>query len=484
MQNDRLNHLKRNLVDRSRDLAIWGIYHSLRGAEAARRRWYAIPQAQRLAGIVLGTVFAAGFASGLLTGQWLYAGQPIPRSVLPPDALAVYQMPRLSAPMNILLLGTGAATAPSPFPAARSGEPAADLAWVLTLDPQRRRLGVVAIPSDTLVEIPNQGFAKIKFAPQAGGTELTRQLVEKMMGVKIDRHVRVDMNTAEQLIEWMGGMDLYVERNLQYVDRAGRTNIDLRKGWQPLNGHQVMDYLRFRFDNLGEIGRLRRQQRFVHLALRKLLQPAAVGKLPAMAELGRKLVDTDLSSRELTRVVGTLGTLTPQDVRMAILPGTFGPSTNWSSSHNLWLPDRRQIDTLVSRLWGPEPVQKFMRGQTVSVLTTVGDRRLNDLAVQHLVEQGFRVAHLYHVKPAVFPGSQIIDRTFGSSPAALSALQEVMPAAQVNYGDDGTFQMETDYAVVLGTDYAPATLQRKPVAAPSGGPEMAAVSSEILTTRH
>ncbi|NJK43673.1 MAG: LCP family protein [Pleurocapsa sp. SU_196_0] len=50
---------------------------------------------------------------------------------------------------------------------------------------------------------------------------------------------------------------------MKYSDTAAKLEIDLKPGWQNLNGRQAEGYLRFRKDNLGDIGRVQRQQAFL-----------------------------------------------------------------------------------------------------------------------------------------------------------------------------------------------------------------------------
>ena len=64
-------------------------------------------------------------------------------------------------------------------------------------------------------------------------------------------------------VDILGGVDLYVERNMNYDDPFANLSIHLTKGYQHLDGQKAGQYGRFRYDELGDIGGVQRQQRFL-----------------------------------------------------------------------------------------------------------------------------------------------------------------------------------------------------------------------------
>tara|TARA_Y100000589_G_scaffold136231_2_gene130365 strand:- start:2501 stop:4717 length:2217 start_codon:yes stop_codon:yes gene_type:complete len=134
-------------------------------------------------------------------------------------------------------------------------------------------LRFLSLPRDTRVPIEYQGKEvndKIGHALRWGGVESIRGAAEKMLGLKIDHYVTLDLKIFRELVDVVGGVEIHVDRNLRYVDRAGGVNIDLKKGLQLLNGVDAEGYVRFRTDGKGDLGRIKRQQKFLAAFLDRL----------------------------------------------------------------------------------------------------------------------------------------------------------------------------------------------------------------------
>jgi len=80
----------------------------------------------------------------------------------------------------------------------------------------------------------------------------------------------------------LGGVDIYVEKRLQYADRAAGLYIDIPKGLQHMDGETALKFVRFRHDALGDIGRIKRQQQFMNALLQKIFDQAISAKMPLL----------------------------------------------------------------------------------------------------------------------------------------------------------------------------------------------------------
>lgn len=148
-----------------------------------------------------------------------------------------------------------------------------DTVFVVTVDRSADSLSVVSIPRDMRVEIPGHGFDKINTAysyKADGDVDLARQTVERFLGIKIDHTLVIKPYAVEHLVDALGGVDIDVEKNMDYDDNWGNLHIHLKKGVQHLTGRQAVGYIRFRKDEEGDRGRIRRQQQFVKAMMSQL----------------------------------------------------------------------------------------------------------------------------------------------------------------------------------------------------------------------
>ena len=90
----------------------------------------------------------------------------------------------------------------------------------------------------------------------------------------IDGYVLLSLNALRDLTNASGGVSLNVPERMKYDDNAGHLHVDLQPGMQHLSGAQVEGFLRFRHDNLGDIGRVTRQQLYLTGAGPQADQPA------------------------------------------------------------------------------------------------------------------------------------------------------------------------------------------------------------------
>ena len=116
----------------------------------------------------------------------------------------------------------------------------------------------------------------------------------------------------KKLIDQLGGIEVDVDGalkkdpvtgkhyrgRLKYDDDYGNLHIDLQPGVQTLNGQQAHDYVRFRMDEEGDPGRIRRQQQVMR-ALAKKIMHAGMTEIPGLVKEVREQFKTDLSDEEL-----------------------------------------------------------------------------------------------------------------------------------------------------------------------------------------
>jgi LCP family protein required for cell wall assembly len=60
---------------------------------------------------------------------------------------------------------------------------------------------------------------------------------------------------------------------MKYKDNTQHLYINLKAGQQHLNGDQALQLLKFRYDALGDIGRIQRQQQVLRALIEQFLTP-------------------------------------------------------------------------------------------------------------------------------------------------------------------------------------------------------------------
>jgi len=250
----------------------------------------------------------------------------------------------IEKPLNILILGTDitfdSETGRSTHEVGRT-----DTIMLLHYDPFNEKAFVLSVPRDTYVEIPGYRSTKINAAYVVGRIGLTKETVEKLTGVKIDRYLIVNTEGIVKIIDLLGGIKIDIEKDMYYTDKAQKLYIDLKKGERKLSGKEAEGYIRFRHDPLGDIGRIERQQHFLKALTGALSSPNAFLKSPFIFGLTQKNIKTDLSLKELILLANTFRQMKVKEIKTESIPGESG----FNEAGSVWLINRKELSGIISR---------------------------------------------------------------------------------------------------------------------------------------
>ncbi|MGL5833024.1 MAG: LCP family protein [Waterburya sp.] len=269
-------------------------------------------------------------------------------------------LPELKRPVNILLLGIKVVSSDLEDRGiayekqdvgydhlVNSFQGLSDSMLLLRFDPEKEKVSVLSIPRDTRVNIEGYGVRKINHANDYGGPALTAKVASELLGgVKIDRYVRVNVQGVEKLIDALGGITVNVPKDMKYNDFSQHLYIDLKKGVQHLDGDKTMQFLRFRYDEFGDISRVQRQQMLMRSAVEQTLKPATIVKIPKILSVIQSHLDTNLTVRELMALSNFASKTDRSKIQMMMLPGDF---SNPNEGVSYWLPNEQRTRKLMTQ---------------------------------------------------------------------------------------------------------------------------------------
>lgn len=263
-----------------------------------------------------------------------------------------------------------------------------DAMMLVFVGPKTNKVAILHIPRDSRVRIPGHGVDKINAAFAIRGAELARETVEYFIGEPIDFFVTLKVEGSRKLVDLVGGVDLFVEKDMNYVDRSQGLYINLERGYQRLDGEEAMEYVRFRHDRWGDIGRIERQKKFLKALVRKLLSPQNLPKLPKIVLQARECLDTDMMVEDMLDLVRVVRKVKPEEVLMETLPGR--PTTMRGVCY--WLIEEEGACHVLSRLLTYVQTEKDEQGKAaVEVLNGCGVPGVATRVAEVLRAQGFEI---------------------------------------------------------------------------------------------
>lgn len=180
-----------------------------------------------------------------------------------------------------------------------------DSIMVATFDMQNGTADVVNIPRDTLVDTERTGTGKKINAAYAEGIDELKAEIKSVIGYEPDKYIVMDFDSIASIIDAVGGIDYRIPFKMSYHDASQGISIEFKKGRQHLNGQQAVEFLRWRHNDNdsgyedGDVGRVKKLQKFMKKLAKQVLKPQNVLKLPGLASSLSSMVDTDLTASQL-----------------------------------------------------------------------------------------------------------------------------------------------------------------------------------------
>lgn len=373
-----------------------------------------------------------------------------------------FQLPELTRPVNILVLGVKVLTTDIANPPrdlaklkyqalVNSFDGLSDTMLLLRFNPETKRLIVLSIPRDTRTEIPGHGVTKINAANVLGGPALTAQATSELLGgLGIDRYVTINVQGVQALVDALGGVQVYVPKNMKYRDDSQHLYINLKAGPQHLNGDQALQLLRFRYDEYGDIGRIQRQQMVMRALMEQTLNPTTIARMPKLLSVVQSHVDTNLSVEELVALVGFASKTNRSNVQMLTVPGDFSQPGEFDASY--WLPNANKIASMMAQYFDfGTPALTASSTSTARIVIQDSTRQLN--AAQTLARQlktaGYGYVSLDQPYPEPLKTTRIIAQQGDVSSA--EAVRQSLGFGEVRV--ESTGELGSDVTIQIGQDW-------------------------------
>lgn len=240
-----------------------------------------------------------------------------------------------------------------------------DTMMVVSIDPATDRIGILSIPRDTYVEVPNYGLRKINTACVIGnlelnghGPQLAMQTIQYNFGIEVNDYLMIDFNTFIAIIDLIGGIDVNAVQTIddpQYPDmNYGYDPFYLEAGPHHLDGETALKYARSRYAS-DDIDRGRRQQEVVFAVRNRVLSRDMIDDLitraiPLWNELSDG-VETGLSIEQLVRLALYAKDIPDENIHSAVLGWDYLVPHNTDQGAVL-VPDREAIVPLLLDVFG------------------------------------------------------------------------------------------------------------------------------------
>ena len=235
-----------------------------------------------------------------------------------------------------------------------------DLIKAVNLQFSPKGIYVVSVLRDMLATFPNGSQRKINQAQAEGGVKEAQHVISQFLGLPgFDRYVILRADATKDLINAIGGIDVYVKTSdclrdhtgctggrIDYDDNWGHLHIHLTEGMHHLNGEQAVGYGRFRHDWCSDPCRSMRQDQVIMAAVDKLRGD----KLNTLVHAGDLMnvvhrdIQTNLTNDEMFSLASYFSGVQLHDVHFAQI--NYTSDVVLSDGDDL-IPDKTQLAQVV-----------------------------------------------------------------------------------------------------------------------------------------
>jgi len=279
-------------------------------------------------------------------------------------------LPRITDPrqIRILLLGIDQRSETGD-----TGPFRTDTMILLNIDPVRKTVGVLSLPRDLWVNIPNFEPGRINTAnflgdanayPGGGGPALAMETVSTNFGVRVDKYLSVNFDVFTAIVDVIApnGVPVNVREVIDDPDypddRYGTIYVRFDPGEQRMNAETLLQYARTRATEGGDFDRALRQQQVLDSVRAEVLSAGGIlnfiSQAPRLWEELSNNYRTNLTYDEIISLGLLMSEINGDDIHYAVIDNlyvTFGLSP---TGEQVLYPDYGSISDLIQRVFFPQ----------------------------------------------------------------------------------------------------------------------------------
>ncbi|MEA1940550.1 MAG: LCP family protein [Candidatus Caldatribacteriota bacterium] len=261
----------------------------------------------------------------------------------------------------------------------------ADTIAFLSVSPKTKDALILSVPRDLRVDIPGRGMDKINHAFAFGGEELLIKTVSLFLDLPVHFYAVADFNGFVEIIDELGGVEVNVEKEMHYVDKAGGVDINLYPGKQLLDGEKALQYIRFRHDKLGDLGRIERQQKLALSLLKKVMHFDKIGKIPPLIEEIKSYTETNIKIQDVITLANLFKGVSEGSFKIETVQG----DPVYIEGISYLQPDKEKVQKRIKSL-----IYGSNAGMKIEVLNGSGASGIAHKIARKLELQGFEIVDI------------------------------------------------------------------------------------------
>jgi LCP family protein required for cell wall assembly len=355
-----------------------------------------------------------------------------------------------------------------------------DTMMVVNIDPVRKTIGILSVPRDLWVDIPDGGPpGRINTANSrgdsggypGGGTALAVETVQSNLGLRVDNYLLVNFDVFTTIVNALApdGVEICVRETIDdplYPDAGyGTSPVRFDPGCQMLKAEQLLQYARTRATQGADFDRARRQQEVLKAMQAQLISLGGIGNFIAQAPLlWNELTDsfkTNLTLEQIIRLGTLVQSIPRENIHTGVIDNLYVQFAQTAQGDEILIPNYNAIRLLVQQVFSPQEAVDLaeLRTRALSENATIAVFNNTDIAGlagqtrDWLASQGLSVSQVGNTSAPNNADTIIRDYSGNVWTARYLAALMGLPSDRVQPGADGL--LAQGVAIITGPDVQP-----------------------------
>lgn len=355
-----------------------------------------------------------------------------------------------------------------------------DTMMVVNIDPVRKTVGILSIPRDLWVDIPDGGPpGRINTANSrgdsggypGGGPALAVQTVQSNLGLRVDNYLLVNFDVFTTVVNTLApnGVEICVRETIddpKYPDAGyGTIHVHFDTGCQALDAERLLQYARTRATQGSDFDRARRQQEVLKAVQSQFVSLGGIGNFIAQAPaLWNELTDSFRTNLTLEQII-SLGTLVQsiprENIHTGVIDNLYVQFAKTAQGDDILIPNYNAIRLLVQQVFSPQEsidlaelrTRALAENATIAVFNNTDIAGLAGQTRDWLTSKGLSISQVGNTSAPNNADTIIRDYSGNVWTARYLAALMGLPQERVQPGADGL--LAQGVAVIAGPDVQP-----------------------------
>ena len=271
-----------------------------------------------------------------------------------------------------------------------------DTIMVAGYNPKTQEASLLSIPRDTYTgsSISNaSAYYKINARYQSSPEEAVRA-ISRITGLDLQYYLTVDTEALVELVDAIGGVWFDVPINMKYDDASQDLHINLKAGYQKLDGDKAEQVVRFRHNNNGttypseygqeDIGRMKTQRAFLTAVAQQTLKVENILKIGEFLDIAKNNVETNLDFNTIKDYIPYMVAFDTANLKTETLPG----ESRLANGVWIYVANTTQTKKIVEEMFA---LKTESNGITVQILNGTGDSEKLAALEELLETSGYKI---------------------------------------------------------------------------------------------